>query len=263
MNYFDVYKTDSPIVKMQSGGNNPKLPTFEEYMYNTGALGGEPGIMTGIKRLGNAWDEAKTMIGSALGLETEIGEGAKRQIVSHLLSKNRGTARNTAYHYENDKRYGDAPSGVGSDLKDSDMSLGTIMSRPARYTIGQNNFTKKEGVPGTYYNKQDGSYTMIDPTDYHTITIDGKNINTKNMSQEEIDNLPGNTWSDIKGIFTGQHNPMTAFENIGARRGWNGTRTANITADQIDAYRKEYQNFLNDVDAQNTYFEKVKKYNLK
>lgn len=181
----------------QASQSNPqkssrKLPNFEQYMYNTGALGGQADNLSRIKRLGNVIDEVKTMLGSALGFSNEIGEGAKRQIVSHLSSKNRGDAKGTAYHYENDKRYGDASAGVGTDLKDSGMSLSTIISRPGRYTIGQNNFTSVKGGNGTYYDKETGSYTIIDPTDYHTITIDGKNYDIKNMTQEEIKNLPGN-----------------------------------------------------------------------
>ena len=242
--------------------SSQKLPSFEQYMYNTGALGGQASGLSRIKRLGNAIDEVKTMLGSALGFSNEIGEGAKRQIVSHLSSKNRGDAKGTAYHYENDRRYGDAAAGVGTDLKDEGMSLSTIISRPGRYTIGQNNFTSVEGGDGTYYDKETGSYSIIDPTDYHTITVDGKNYDIKNMTQEEIKNLPGNVWSDIKGIFTGEHNPMTAFENIGSRLGWNGTRTGYISGNDIEAYRQEYEKFLNDPKMQEQYFKQVQKYNL-
>lgn len=203
----------------EDSSKTQSLPSFEQYMYNTGALGGKAGNLSGIKRLGNAIDEVKTLLGSALGFTSEIGEGAKRQIISHLSSKNRGNAKNTSYHYENDRRYGDAAAGVGTDLKDAGITLSTIISRPGRYTIGQNNFTSEEGNDGTYYDKETGSYTIIDPTDYHTITFDGKNIDIKDKSEEEINAIPGNVWSDIKGIFTGTHNPMTAFENIGSRLG--------------------------------------------
>ena len=194
---YGIYGPRTKAAFAKASQSNPqessqKLPSFEQYMYNTGALGGKANGLSGIKRLGNAIDEVKTMLGSALGFTNEIGEGAKRQIISHLLSKNNGNAKNTAYHYENDRRYGDAAAGVGTDLKDEGMTLSTIISRPGRYTIGQNNFTSKEGGDGTYYDKETGSYTIIDPTDYHIITVDGKNISIKGKSKEEIDAISGN-----------------------------------------------------------------------
>ena len=93
------------------------------------------------------------------------------------------------------------------------------MSRPARYTIGQNNFTTQKGNVGTYYDKETGTYTINDPTDYHVITDKNKNRDIKGLTKKEIDDIPGNVVSDLVGIFTGEYNPMTALENIGARSG--------------------------------------------
>lgn len=245
--------------------SNRQLPSFEQYMYNTGALGGRAtsGWNSFWGRVSNAADEIGTAVGSFLGIDTELNEGAKRQFVANVGNKH----KSSAVHYDTDTRYGNA-SGIGSDLKNQDLTIGEIVSRPARYTIGQNNYTSEEGGPGTYRHS-DGSYTMNDPTDYHMITIvndDGtaQNINTEGMTREQRRNIKGTVFSDVGNMIIGKINPITALENIASRLDLKGSnRSGHVSANDMQEYRDEYQAFLSDPELQEKYFKQVGRYNLK
>lgn len=213
--------------------------------------------------MSNAADEINTAVGSFLGVDTELNEGTKRQVVANIGNKR----KSSAVHYDTDSRYGNA-SAIGSDLKNQDLTVSEMISRPARYTIGQNNYTNKENSPGTYRHS-DGSYTINDPTNYHMVTVvnnDGsvQNINTENMTKKQRRDIKGTVLSDIGNAITGKINPMTALENIASRLNLKGSnRSGHISANDMQEYKDEYQAFLNNPTLQQKYFKQIDKYNLK
>ena len=121
-------------------------------MYTTGSLGGNLNN-TRLGRLSNRLDGYKTGVASMLGINTNLGEGARRQAVAELTTKNsKGT------HYDYDVKYGGANS-VGEQLKGNIKSNGQQISekemrsnQPLRYTVGQNNMFKQSEAPRKNFN---------------------------------------------------------------------------------------------------------------
>lgn len=265
-------KTKAAYAKAM-GSTNPakksesrQLPSFEQYMYNTGAMGGKVGTgSTILGRLDNAIDLGGTFLGSFLGIDTEMDEGAKRQALVHINNKRK--PKDAAIHYDTDTIYGNAGN-IGDDLKNGDVGVSDYINAVARYSLGQNNWTKKEGNGGAYKHS-DGSYTINDPTDYHMITAigeDGKpyNVPTEGMTREQIRNVSGNILTDIWNKATGKLGWAATLENIGTRLGVPGSnRSGHISAEDIQNYKKEYEAFLNDPESQKQYWEQVDRYGLK
>ena len=232
----------SPVQKVQE-----KNPTFDEWLYLTGAS----------KYGSNLWDEIETLGGSILGITTQSGEGTRRQALAQMMNPVKLKDGVEAVHYDAAKRYLGEQNGkkIGEALKDNDWkSITRLPWLASNYTLGQNNRTSEENLQNGgagWASTSDGGYELRDGTDYHMFTYKdpqtGKSINVSQESnpelyQELMEN--GNLWQDLK---SGIYNPMALFENMGTRKGWSGgKKEISMSADDIAAYRQEYENMLND-----------------
>ena len=237
-------KQNKPAQQTTSKPKNPQVPSFDEWLYVTGAS------QTG----GNVYDEIETVVGSALGATTQSGEGAMRQALAQMINpvvlKDGKGKKYTAVHYDAAKRYFPEYSGVGSDLMSNSVSnLPVFVSN---YTIGQNNETTRDkyeqGGEG-WYKTDDGGYKLRDTTDYHMFTyVDPKTGKKVNVSEESNPELykkltQGSVWQDV---FSGIYNPMTLLENAGTRNKWKGTREIHITPEEVQNYSDQYESVIND-----------------
>ena len=247
-------------------------PAFDEYLYITG----------GSDKWNNIYDELETLIGSKLGITTESGDGAKRQMLAQMINpiktKGRKGENINSIHYDASKRYFNRDlselknrGSIGQMLKDMDWHTiyNIIPANVSNFTIGQNNQTTEEklrnGGAG-WAQTSDGGYWVKDGTDYHMITVKNPNFdpnkpesdkNSKYMNvgpnnpkyQEYLDN--SSFWGDIKN---GIYNPATLFENAGSRNKWTGGyKETRFTPEQIQQYKNEYEQVINNPKALQQY----------
>ena len=144
---FNRNKTEETVEPQTVEPQLENIPSFQQYMYTTGSVGGNLNNPDAGRR-SNRFDGYKTGIASVFGIDTELGEGARRQAVAELTTKgSKGT------HYDYDVKYGNANS-VGEQLKGNITSNGQQISekdmrsnQPLRYTVGQNNMFTSTNAP--------------------------------------------------------------------------------------------------------------------